>query len=178
MHYHWISEWRWPFKPYFLSRFPDEMLGFYGEHSNSTLPAPHANKLNDLVVSSSYPSQDHTNSVRTANGSSNRLLARKSQYPTMAARVPRHGERFAYPQKSISELSIVDLGNALSHFEELDHSHQQVQLGTDTVGGDPNAISEQAKVGAIVFYGKGRCAACHCATILSRLPISSRLRLQ
>jgi hypothetical protein len=28
---------------------PDEMLGYFGEHSSSSLPAPHANKLNDLV---------------------------------------------------------------------------------------------------------------------------------
>src|SRR5579863_7575512 len=27
---------------------PDEMLGYFGEHSSSRLPAPHANRLNDL----------------------------------------------------------------------------------------------------------------------------------
>ena len=31
----------------------------------------------------------------------------------------------------------------------------------------PSAISEQAKVGAIVFYGKGRCAACHYGPLFS-----------
>jgi cytochrome c peroxidase len=72
----------------------------------------------------------------------------------------------AYPQKTLSELSIVDLGNALSHFEEL--AFASADSAWDRyVGGDPNAISEQARVGAIVFYGKGRCAACHYGPLFS-----------
>ena len=143
---------------------PDEMLGFYGEHSNSTLPAPHANKLNDLVVSSSYPSQiAQIQSVHEQ--LLNRLLARKS-IPEPWQQEYRGMFHDAYPQKSFSELSIVDLGNALSHFEEL--AFASADSAWDRyVGGDPNAISEQAKVGAIVFYGKGRCAACHSGPLFS-----------
>jgi cytochrome c peroxidase len=72
----------------------------------------------------------------------------------------------AYPQKSFSELSIADLGNALSHFEELSFASADSRWDR-YVGGDLNAISEQAKVGAIVFYGKGRCAACHSGPLFS-----------
>jgi cytochrome c peroxidase len=143
---------------------PDEMLGFYREHSNSTLPAPQANKLNDLVVSPSFPS-------RTAQIQSvyerllSRLLARNSIPEPWQQEYPRMFHD-AYPQKDVSELSIVDLGNALAHFEEL--AFASAGSAWDRyVGGDSKAISEQAKVGAIVFYGKGRCAACHSGPLFS-----------
>jgi cytochrome c peroxidase len=72
----------------------------------------------------------------------------------------------AYPQKRLGELSIVDLGNALSHFEEL--AFASADSAWDRyIGGDRNAIPEQAKVGAIVFFGKGRCAACHAGLLFS-----------
>jgi cytochrome c peroxidase len=143
---------------------PDEMLGYFGEHSSSTLPTPHANKLNDLIVRSSYSS----NIARIQSVHKQllkRLLARESipepwqqEYCAMF-----HG---AYPQKRFRELSIVDLGNALAHFEEL--AFASADSAWDRyIGGDPNGISEQAKVGAIVFYGKGRCAACHSGPLFS-----------
>ena len=143
---------------------PDEMLGFYGERSNSTLPASHANKLNDLIVSSSYPSQiAQIQSVYEQ--LLNRLLARKSIAEPWQQKY-RGMFHDAYPQKSFSELSIVDLGNALSHFEEL--AFASADSAWDRyVGGNSNAISVQAKVGAIVFYGKGRCAACHSGPLFS-----------
>ena len=143
---------------------PDEMLGFYGERSSSTLPAPHANKLNDLVVSPSYPSQiAQIQSVHEQ--LLNRLLARKS-IPELWQLEYRGMFHDAYPEKDFGELSIADLGNALSHFEEL--AFASANSAWDRyVGGDPNAISEQAKVGAIVFYGKGRCAACHSGPLFS-----------
>ena len=72
----------------------------------------------------------------------------------------------AYPRKSLSELSIVDVGNALAHFEEL--AFASANSAWDRyVGGDSNAISKEAKVGALIFYGKGRCAACHSGPLFS-----------
>lgn len=72
----------------------------------------------------------------------------------------------AYPQKRLGEISIVDLGNALSHFEEL--AFASADSAWDRyIGGDRKAVSQQAKVGAMVFFGKGRCAACHAGPLFS-----------
>jgi cytochrome c peroxidase len=143
---------------------PDEMLGYFGEHSSSTLPAPHANKVNDLVTSSFYRSS--VAKIQSVHEQLlNRLLARNS-IPEPWQQQYRAMFHNAYPQKRFKDLSIVDLGNALSHFEEL--AFASADSAWDRyVGGDSKAISEKAKVGAIVFYGSGRCAACHSGPLFS-----------
>jgi cytochrome c peroxidase len=143
---------------------PDEMLGYFGEHSSSKLPGPHSNKLNDLIVRSSYPSNiAKTHSVHEQ--VLRRLLTRNS-VPEPWQREYRAMFHDAYPQKRLADLSIVDLGNAIAHFEEL--AFASADSAWDRyIGGDPKAISEQAKVGAIVFFGKGRCAVCHSGPLFS-----------
>jgi cytochrome c peroxidase len=143
---------------------PDEMLGYFGEHSSSTLPEPHDNKPNDLLVSSSYPSERAR--IRSVHEQLlERLLARNS-IPAAWQREYRSMFQEAYAQKSLQELSIVDLGNALAHYEEL--AFASADSSWDRyIGGDEKAISEQAKIGALVFYGKGRCAACHGGQLFS-----------
>ena len=60
----------------------------------------------------------------------------------------------------------MDLGNAIAHFEEL--AFASTGSAWDRyIGGDNKAISEQAKVGAIIFFGKGRCASCHSDPLFS-----------
>ena len=142
----------------------DEMLGYYGEHSNSNLPEPHANKPNDLVVSTSYPSEIAR--IQSCHEQLlERLLARNSS-PEAWQLEYRGMFRKAYPQKELKELSIVDLGNALAHYEEL--AFASTDSAWDRyIAGDAKAISEHAKIGAIVFYGKGRCAACHSGQLFS-----------
>ena len=143
---------------------PDEMLGYLGDHSSPTLPIPHANKLNDLVISSSYPSD--ISKIRSVHEHLlNRLLARDSipEPWQVEYRAMFHG---AYPQKGAREVSIVDLGNAIAHFEEL--AFGSADSAWDRyVGGDRRAISRQAKVGAVIFFGKGRCATCHSGLLFS-----------
>jgi cytochrome c peroxidase len=143
---------------------PDEMLGYFGEHSSSTLPEPHANKPNDLVVSTSYPSEiARMHSVHEQ--VLERLLARNS-IPEAWQREYRTMFQEAYPQKHLEELSIVDLANAIAHYEEL--AFASANSAWDRyIDGDAKAISEQGKIGAIVFYGKGRCAACHSGQLFS-----------
>ena len=143
---------------------PDEMLGFYGEHSDSTLPAPHANKLNDLIVSSSYPSQ--VAQIQSVHEQLLKRLLATNSTPEPWQQEYRAMFHDAYPQKNVGKLSIVDVGNAIAHFEELAFGSSD-SAWDRYIGGDPNAISERAKVGALVFYGKGRCAACHSGPLFS-----------
>jgi cytochrome c peroxidase len=143
---------------------PDEMLGYFGERSSSTLPAPHANRANDLAVSSSYPS-DVARIQSVHRQLLNRLLGRTSN-PEPWQLEYRSMFKDAYPQKRLTELGIMDLGNAIAHFEEL--AFASTDSAWDRyIGGDNKAISEQAKVGAIIFFGKGRCASCHSGLLFS-----------
>jgi cytochrome c peroxidase len=140
------------------------MLGYLGDHSSPTLPTPHANKLNDLVISSSYPS-DISRIKSVHEHLLNRLLGRDS-IPEPWQLEYRAMFRDAYPRKEVKEVSIVDLGNAIAHFEEL--AFASADSAWDRyVGGDLGAISQQAKVGAVIFFGKGRCAACHSGLLFS-----------
>jgi cytochrome c peroxidase len=143
---------------------PDEMLGYFGERSSSTLPAPHANKPNDLVIRSPYSSS--VVRIQFAQEQLLRRLLAKNSIPEPWQEEYRAMFHDAYPQKRVEELTIVDLGNAISHFEEL--AFASADSAWDRyIGGDPKAVSEQAKVGAIIFFGKGRCAACHSGPLFS-----------
>ena len=156
---------------------PDEMLGFYGERSNSTLPASHANKLNDLIVSSSYPSQiAQIQSVYEQ--LLNRLLARKSIAEPWQQKY-RGMFHDAYPQKSFSELSIVDLGNALSHFEELAFASADSAFGTGTSVVTPTLSPYRQKSGP--SFSMGKAAARHairdrCLAISNTMALASSVR--
>jgi len=143
---------------------PDEMLGAYGDRSNSTLPKAHARKVNDLVIAASYESD-----AARMESIYQQLMKRLLAFDEAAApwqRIYQGMFERAYPAKPLREMSIVDLGNAIAHFEELafaaDDSHWDRY-----VAGDQSAISREAKLGAILFYGKARCAACHSGLLFS-----------
>jgi cytochrome c peroxidase len=142
----------------------DEMLGYYGEHSSSALPYPHANRPNELVISASYPSK--VAQIRSVHHQIIQRLLAISSVPDPWQQKYRVMFHEAFPQKRLEELSIVELGNALSHFEELAFASSD-SAWDRYVGGELGAISDQAKIGAIVFFGKGRCAACHSGPLFS-----------
>jgi cytochrome c peroxidase len=143
---------------------PDEMLGSYGDNSKATLPSPHNDKVNDLIVSATYVSEvDRMKSVHTQ--LMKRLLGAGSATKAWQLIYRALFER-AYPAKQVAQMSIVDLGNAIAHFEELAFGANQSPWD-QYVAGDRNAISDQAKAGALLFYGKARCAACHAGVLFS-----------
>jgi cytochrome c peroxidase len=143
---------------------PDEMLGSYGRRSSSTLPKEHANRVNDLLLRSLFSSDVariqmvHVQVLKRLLGNGVHPEAWQVEYRSMFRR--------AYPNKSIDDVSIVDVGNAIAHFEEL--AFASADSSWDKyVSGQSNAIAESAKRGALVFYGKGRCAACHAGPLFS-----------
>lgn len=72
----------------------------------------------------------------------------------------------AYPDKSKQSFSIVDLANAIAHFEEMAFATGDSALDR-YLRGEKEAISLEAKEGAVLFYGKARCVACHDGPLLS-----------
>ena len=143
---------------------PDEMLGYFGERSSSKLPAPHAGRANDLVTSRAF-----RNNVVQIQSVHTHLLMRlfgKAPSPEPWQLAYRAMFRAAYPAKRLTELNIVDVGNAIAHFEELAFAAADSPWDR-YVSGDVSAIPDQAKMGALLFYGKARCAACHSGPLFS-----------
>ncbi len=142
----------------------DEMLGTYGSRSSPTLPMPHANQIDDLVTQRSYASvaammqSVYHRLLRRLLGLDSKPYPWQDDYRQMFAK--------AYPPKPVSKISIVDIGNAIAHYEEMAFA-ANASPWDHYVSGDISAIPEQAKLGAIIFYGRGRCAACHSGQLFS-----------
>lgn len=143
---------------------PDEMLGEYGEYSNSSLPEPHGNKLNGLIASKHF--RNETERIQSVHVQVLKRLLGSGEAPENWQMDYRQAFQDAYPNKNSNDYSIVDLGNAISHFEELAFGSNE-SAWDRYLAGDTQAITDGAKQGALIFYGKGRCAACHTGAIFS-----------
>ncbi|MBT7294055.1 MAG: cytochrome-c peroxidase, partial [Rhodospirillaceae bacterium] len=72
----------------------------------------------------------------------------------------------AFPDLTLHDLSIIELVNAIGHFEKIAFATRNAPWD-DYLRGDRSAISESAKAGALVFFGKGKCAVCHAGPLFS-----------
>ncbi len=143
----------------------DEMLGSYGERSKATLPSEHANQVNDLIVSRHYATP--INQMHSVHAQLLKRLLGLGQVAAAKWQL-RYRNLFegAYNGRSYRSVTIADVGNALAHFEELAFAANAAPWDR-YVAGDSKAISDEAKQGAILFYGKARCAACHQGQLFS-----------
>jgi cytochrome c peroxidase len=143
----------------------DEMLGLPGDNSPKHLPAKHANLQNEI----SDGAKDLVGPKKIMVVHSlimDRLLGLKRKKLKNWQIEYRRLFQEAYPDKSIADFSIVELGNAIAHFEEIAFATRNTPWD-DYLSGNINAISERAKKGAIIFYGKGKCAVCHSGPLFS-----------
>ena len=143
---------------------PNEMLGHSGDKSRSDLPEPHASLPNELA--------GITKNLKGAQ----RMTA---VHELIMKRLIGDGDKQTYWQteyrklfeagvqgKSLESITIADVGNVIAHFEELAFATRDAAWD-QYVRGDIDAISEKAKQGAMLFYGKARCAQCHNGQIFS-----------
>jgi len=72
----------------------------------------------------------------------------------------------AYPNIPLDGLSIVELVNAIGHFQKIAFATRHTPWDQYLLGSN-QAISNSAKAGALVFFGKGKCAACHSGPLFS-----------
>jgi cytochrome c peroxidase len=143
----------------------DEMLGLPGDRSDRSLPDPHADRPNELALNpESLDAPSHISAVH--NGIILRLLGPQfgsehewqEQYRRMFAE--------AFPNSTFDDYSIVQVGNALAHFIEIAFATRSTPWD-DYVSGNQDAISLEAKRGALIFFGKGKCAVCHNGPLFS-----------
>jgi cytochrome c peroxidase len=130
-----------------------------GERSPESLPSEHANLTNELAeVTVGLSGSQKT--IVAHKLIMERLLGLEGQKQTKWQSEYRRLFKAAYRNKSIGELTIVDLGNAIAHFEEIAFSTRDTAWDR-YVAGDATVISNVAKHGAILFYGKAKCGVCH-----------------
>ena len=70
----------------------------------------------------------------------------------------------AYPNKN--EFTIVDYANAVAHYESVAFSFSNSPWD-EYIKGNTKAITEEAKMGAILFYGKAGCYKCHSGSLFT-----------
>lgn len=132
---------------------PDEMLGRSLRRGGEKKSTYHA----DLVDSSVDPDDFKQRTLNVYSNLLKRLVGDTNASTPVQA---RYRELFhaAYPEASA--YSIAQVGNALSAYISL--AFQLSPAPWDRyVKGDISALSEQQKQGAMIFFGKGRCAVCH-----------------
>ena len=71
----------------------------------------------------------------------------------------------AYPALSIDRIGIQHLANAIAAFETKAFTFTNSPWD-QYVAGDDQALTDQQKRGAVLFYGKANCAACHAGNLL------------
>jgi cytochrome c peroxidase len=140
---------------------PDEMLGYPNDKSAADLPAGHARLANELArprqtgSEASHIKGAHLRIMRRLLGGENRVAWQKAYLSLF---------REAYPRKS--DFSIVDAANAIAHFEEMAFATRD-STWERHLRGDASALTIEGKRGAVIFYGKGRCVACHRGPLFS-----------
>ena len=72
----------------------------------------------------------------------------------------------AFRETLLGAVTMGDLANAIGHFQALAFVTRDTPWDR-YLAGDKGAIDAAAKEGALLFYGKARCAACHSGPLLS-----------
>jgi cytochrome c peroxidase len=143
---------------------PDEMLGNSDDRSSLSLPRGHANSPNDLA-----PSGARYTEVERIRAVHSRIMLRllgSENPPNFWQKSYRNLFSAAYPGRLEQSFSIVDLANAIAHFEEMAFATRD-SAWDRYLRGTKDAISVEAKDGALLFFGRARCVACHDGPLLS-----------
>lgn len=147
---------------------PDEMLG-RSEEKQSNSGKYHQELLEDTGAESN-DFQKRTLVVF------DRLLARlvgiPNKTPTPTQEKYRKLFASAYPGTTVETSRITHVGNALAAYIGAAFELQPAPWD-QYAAGDLRAMSAEQKRGALLFYGKGRCAVCHSGTQFSDLGFHS-----
>ncbi|MDP6475212.1 MAG: cytochrome c peroxidase [Alphaproteobacteria bacterium] len=153
----------------------DEMLGRPGDRSPRDFADEHANLPNELAQAAAGTSGPRQIQI-VHEALVARLLAPRLDTddldedgePELAEwqKEYRRLAHAAYPDVSLRQLSIVELVNAIGHFEKIAFATRNAPWD-NYLRGDNYAISYGAKAGARIFFGNGRCAACHSGPLFS-----------
>lgn len=132
---------------------PDEMLGRSKRRGGENQATYHADLVDMTVDPDNFQERTlnvYRNLVKRLLGTSDTSSPMQSEYRKLF--------QSAYP--TTNEFDITHIGNALAAYISL--AFQLKPAAWDSyVRGETSALSQQQKEGAMIFFGKGRCAVCH-----------------
>lgn len=138
-----------------------EMLGTTAVHADEGLPGPHGGMPNELAEA-----METAGSVAVYQALFDRLMALDAELPDEWQLRYRDVFLAAYPETDLEDLTAAHLANAIAHFEELAFATRDTPWDR-YLAGEAGALTYDQKRGALLFYGKGQCGACHSGQMLS-----------
>ena len=145
----------------------EEMLGLPGDRSAPGLPGGHGDKPNEIALAAAGLDEDEPELFVAVHDALIRRLLGQAGTPLADWQIAyRRLIADAFPDTLLGAVTMGDLANALGHFQALAFVTRDTPWDR-YLAGDKGAIDRAAKEGALLFYGKARCAACHSGPLLS-----------
>ena len=145
----------------------EEMLGLPGDRSAPDLPGGHGDRANEIALAAAGLDEDEPERFVAVHDALMRRLLGAAGTPLADWQIAyRRLIAAAFPETLLGAVTIGDLANALGHFQELAFVTRETPWDR-YLSGETGAIDAAAKRGALLFYGKARCVACHSGPLLS-----------
>ena len=145
----------------------EEMLGLPGDRSAPDLPGGHGNRPNEIALAAAGLDEDEPERFVAVHDALMRRLLGQAGTPLADWQIAyRRLIARAFPETLLGAVTIGDLANAVGHFQELAFVTRETPWDR-YLAGEKGAMGADAKRGALLFYGKGRCVACHSGPLLS-----------
>ena len=145
----------------------EEMLGLPGDRSAPDLPGGHGDRANEIALAAAGLDEDEPERFVAVHDALMRRLLGQAGTPLADWQIAyRRLIAAAFPETLLGAVTIGDLANALGHFQELAFVTRETPWDR-YLAGEMEAIGAAAKRGALLFYGKARCVACHSGPLLS-----------
>ena len=145
----------------------EEMLGLPGDRSAPDLPGGHGDRPNEIALAAAGLDEDEPERFVAVHDALMRRLLGQAGTPLADWQIAyRRLITRAFPETLLGAVTIGDLANAVGHFQELAFVTRETPWDR-YLAGEKGAMDADAKRGALLFYGKGRCVACHSGPLLS-----------
>ena len=145
----------------------EEMLGLPDDRSAPDLPGGHDDKLNEIALAVAGLDEDEPERFVAVHDALMRRLLGQAGTPLADWQIAyRRLIAQAFPETLLGAVTIGDLANAVGHFQELAFVTRATPWDR-YLAGEKDAMGADAKRGALLFYGRGRCVACHSGPLLS-----------
>ena len=143
----------------------EEMLGLPGDRSAPELPGGHGDRPNEIAQAAA--GLDGPALFVAVHDALMRRLLGAAGTPLADWQIAyRRLIGAAYPDTMLGAVTMGDLANAIGHFQATAFVTRETPWDR-YLAGDAGALGAAAKRGALLFYGKARCVACHSGPLLS-----------
>ena len=149
----------------------EEMLGLPSDRSAPDLPGDHGDRPNEIALAAAGLDEDEPALFVAVHDALMRRLLGQAGTPLADWQIAyRRLIAAAYRETLLGAVTMGDLANAIGHFQELAFVTRDTPWDR-YLAGDKGAIGRTAKEGALLFYGKARCARLSQRPALQRLPV-------